>query len=188
MAEFVLKTTNLTKDYAGKKAVDDVSMQIERGSIYGFIGKNGAGKTTIIKAILNMLYLDGGSITVFGQDHLRAEREIKARLGVVMDYTFFAEDWTPDAVEHAVAPFYPAWEKETYQKLLKKFSLPASQIKFKDLSHGMKTKLTTAAALSHGSSTNRPPRSALLQKRIFTAISLLLRVTKQRFLYRTAWA
>jgi len=115
----------------------------------GLVGKNGAGKTTIIKAILNMLSLGGGAISVFGQDHLLAEREIKARLGVVMDYTFFAETWTLNAVERAVAPFYPAWDAAAYRKLLGKFSLnPKSKVG--DLSRGMKMKLTAAVALSHG--------------------------------------
>jgi len=115
----------------------------------GLVGRNGAGKTTIIKAILNMIRLSGGSVAVFGQDHLQAEREIKARIGVVMDYTFFVESWTLNAVERAVAPFYPAWDTEAYWKLLKKFSLNPSS-KFGDLSRGMKMKLTTAVALSHG--------------------------------------
>ena len=128
----------------------DVSFELPEGFVMGLVGRNGAGMTTIIKAILNMISLNGGLISVFGQDHLRAEREIKARIGVVMDYTFFAENWTTDAVERAVAPFYPTWEKETYRKLLKKFSLPGSEIRFKDFSRGMKTKLTAAVALSHG--------------------------------------
>ncbi|MDR0310152.1 MAG: ABC transporter ATP-binding protein [Acidobacteriota bacterium] len=129
--------------------LEDVSFDLPEGFVMGLVGKNGAGKTTIIKSILNMLRLNDGSISVFGRDHLEAEREIKARIGVVMDYTFFVEDWTPDAVERAVAPFYPAWEKETYRKLLVKFSINPKK-KIKELSRGMKMKLTTAVALSHG--------------------------------------
>ena len=125
------------------------SFDLPEGFVMGLVGRNGAGKTTLIKAILNMLILDGGTITVFGKDHLKAEREIKARIGVVMDYSFFAENWNPPDVEKAVAPFYPTWEKKTYRTLLEKFSLnPQSRVK--ELSRGMKTKLSLAVALSHG--------------------------------------
>jgi len=145
----ILSLRGVTKRFS-TFTLKDVSFDLPEGFVMGLVGKNGAGKTTIIKAILNMLSLSGGSITVFGQDHLRAEREIKARLGVVMDYTFFSEHWSLNAVERAVAPFYPAWEKETYRKLLKKFSLLNPEVKVRDLSRGMKMKLTTAVALSRG--------------------------------------
>jgi ABC-2 type transport system ATP-binding protein len=144
----ILSLRGVTKRFSAF-TLKDVSFDLPEGFVMGLVGKNGAGKTTIIKAILNMISLNGGSIEVFGQDHLASEREIKARIGVVMDYTFFVEDWTLDAVERAVAPFYPSWDAETYRKLLKKFSLnPKSKVG--NLSRGMKMKLATAAALSHG--------------------------------------
>jgi len=143
----ILSLRGVTK-YFSAFTLKDVSFDLPEGFVMGLVGKNGAGKTTIIKAILNMLSI-GGSISVFGQDHLRAEREIKARIGVVMDYTFFAETWTLNAVERAVAPFYAAWDAKTYRKLLRKFSLdPESKVS--ELSRGMKMKLTAAVALSHG--------------------------------------
>jgi len=144
----ILSLRGITKRFSAF-TLKEVSFDLPEGFVMGLVGRNGAGKTTIIKAILNMLSLNGGSISVLGQDHLRAEREIKARLGVVMDYTFFAEDWSLDAVERAVSPFYPAWEKEAYRKLLGKFSLNPKN-KVRELSRGMKMKLTTAVALSHG--------------------------------------
>ena len=144
----ILSLRDVTKRFS-TFTLDKVSFDLPEGFVMGLVGRNGAGKTTIIKAIINMLSLNGGSIAVFGQDHLQAEREIKARLGVVMDYTFFAEYWTCKAVERAVAPFYPAWEKETYRKLLGKFSINPNS-KVGELSRGMKMKLTTAVALSHG--------------------------------------
>ena len=144
----ILSLRGVTKRFPAF-ALKDVSFDLPEGFVMGLVGKNGAGKTTIIKAILNMLFIDGGSIAVFGQDHLSTEREIKMRLGVVMDYTFFVEDWTLIGVERAIAPFYPAWDNETYRKLLKKFLLnPKSKVK--ELSRGMKMKLTAAVALSHG--------------------------------------
>jgi len=144
----ILSLRGVTKRFPAF-TLKDVSFDLPKGFVMGLVGRNGAGKTTIIKAILNMLSLNGGSIEVFGQDHLLAEREIKARIGVVMDSSFFMEEWTLDGVERAIAPFYPAWENLTYRKLLRKFSLTHSR-KVKELSLGMKKKLSMAVALSRG--------------------------------------
>jgi ABC-2 type transport system ATP-binding protein len=72
----------------------------------GFIGQNGAGKTTTIKLVLNMLTADNGSIKVFGKDHLLYEQEIKERIGVVMDYPFYVDEWSLSDVERSLLPFY----------------------------------------------------------------------------------
>ena len=144
----ILELREVTKRFSSF-SLWKASFDLPEGFVMGLVGRNGAGKTTLIKAILNMIILDGGAITVFGQDHLKAEREIKARIGVVMDYSFFAENWNPMDVEKAVAPFYSGWEKKTYRTLLEKFSLNPG-IKVKELSRGTKTKLSLAVALSHG--------------------------------------
>ena len=72
--EYVIETKDLTKQFPNKLAVDHVSMHIRRGDIYGFIGKNGAGKTTAMKLILGLLYPTEGSITLFGSNKLNQER------------------------------------------------------------------------------------------------------------------
>ena len=128
----------------------DVSFSLPRGFVMGFIGPNGAGKTTVIKLILNMLVRDSGSIRVFDQDNLLAEQEIKERIGIVMDETFYVDAWTLKDVGMALKPFYRKWSGERYAALLRKFDLDPAK-KVKDLSRGMKMKLMIAAALSHES-------------------------------------
>ena len=75
MEEYIIETNNLTKKFPGKVAVDHVNMHIKRGDIYGFIGRNGAGKTTAMKLILGLLKPNEGEITLFGSKDLNAQRK-----------------------------------------------------------------------------------------------------------------
>jgi ABC-2 type transport system ATP-binding protein len=129
-------------------ALQDVGFTLPGGFIMGFIGPNGAGKTTTIKLILNMLARDGGDIQVFGQDNLANEREIKERVGVVLDQPFYVDEWRLTDAGNALRPFYRRWDTGKYKKLLGEFGLDPKK-KIKDLSRGMKMKLMVAAALSH---------------------------------------
>lgn len=83
-----LEVSHLTKDYGSFK-LDDVSFTVPSGTIMGLIGENGAGKSTTIKCILNMLHRDGGTITVFGRDNQAEERAVKEQIGVVLDECLF---------------------------------------------------------------------------------------------------
>jgi ABC-2 type transport system ATP-binding protein len=143
----ILTVSNLSKRFKNF-TLDGVSFSLPKGYIMGFIGPNGAGKTTTIKLILNMLKKDGGTIRVFGKDHEESEREIKERIGVVMDNPFYVEDWTLRTVGKSLSPFYQNWNGNKYESLLSGFSLDPKK-KVKELSRGMKMKLMIAAALSH---------------------------------------
>jgi ABC-2 type transport system ATP-binding protein len=131
-----------------KFSLQNISFSLPKGYIMGFIGQNGAGKTTTIKLVLNMLTADNGSIKVFGKDHLLYEQEIKERIGVVMDYPFYVDEWSLSDVERSLLPFYAKWDSKKYNYLLHQFSLDAKK-KVKELSRGMKMKLMIAVALSH---------------------------------------
>ena len=143
----MLEVKNLSKKFK-EFSLDDVSFNLQTGFIMGFIGPNGAGKTTTIKLILNMLSKDSGSIKVFGRDNIESEREIKERVGVVMDNPFYVDDWKVSEVEKALSPFYQGWDAQKFSKLLSEFSINP-QKKVKELSRGMKMKLMIASALSH---------------------------------------
>ncbi|MDR0885836.1 MAG: ABC transporter ATP-binding protein [Clostridiales Family XIII bacterium] len=143
----ILEVNHLSKRL-GTFALDDVSFALPQGFIMGFIGENGAGKTTTIKLMLNMLAKDKGEIKIFGQEHLQYEREIKERIGVVMDSPYYVDAWTMLDIEHAVSSFYSKWDHSRYMNLLEHFSLePKKQLKA--LSRGMKMKLMVAVALTH---------------------------------------
>ena len=143
----VLEINNITKDYK-KFKIDNISFNLPKGYIMGFIGANGEGKTTTIKLILNMIKRDSGEIKVFGLDNIREEERIKEQIGVVFDECYYLEDWTINDVEKAVSMFYKNWNSSIYEKYLKEFNL-ARDKKVKDLSRGMRMKLMIAVAFSH---------------------------------------
>ena len=129
-------------------SLKNVSFGLEKGYIMGFVGKNGAGKTTTIKLMLNMLKVDSGYIKIFGRAHDKDAAIIKEDLGIVMDKSYFVDEWTLKEVENAVAPFYKHWNKSKYKNLLESFGLDINK-KVKELSKGMNMKLMIAVALSH---------------------------------------
>lgn len=80
--DYILQTHGLTKMFSGKKAVDSLDMKIQRGDIYGFIGKNGAGKTTLIRMVVGLAKPSSGSIELFGSKNLLKQR---SKLGTVIE-------------------------------------------------------------------------------------------------------
>ena len=142
----LLEVSHLTKDYGSFK-LDDVSFTLPGGTILGLIGENGAGKSTTIKCILNLIRRDGGDITVFGLDNLEQERAVKARIGVVLDESTFHDSLTASQVGKILSRLYPSWDGALYQSYLEKFGL-AGKKQVKAFSKGMKMKLSIAAAFS----------------------------------------
>lgn len=143
----ILEVHNLCKQYPGFR-LQDVSFSIQPGRIMGMIGKNGAGKSTTLKAILNMVHPEQGTVTMFQMDFYAHEKACKQHVGVVfggIDYYPFKKLATITAVTRR---FYAHWDETRYQAYLQRFGLD-EQKKFKDLSNGMKVKYLLALALSH---------------------------------------
>ena len=126
--------------------LDRVSFQVPKGRIVGFIGENGAGKSTTINLILNELKRDGGTVELLGRDP--ADPAARTEVGVVFDACNFPEVFTPRDVERVLSGVYPAWDGEAYRGYLKRFGLPEKK-RVKALSKGMKMKLAISAALAH---------------------------------------
>jgi len=142
-----LEIRNLRKSYKGF-CLRDVSFTVPAGTITGLVGANGAGKTTIIKLILNLVRREGGEISVFGREILAHEKEAKSRIGFVHETPAFVEDALLKDIAAAVAPYYPKWNRSLFRSLIGEFGLPLDK-KFKKLSHGMKMKFSLALALAH---------------------------------------
>ena len=143
----MLHVEALEKSYADFR-LDNISFDLPEGYIMGLIGPNGSGKTTTIKAILNMTEREGGKITVFGKDNIASEQEIKKDIGAVFDSSSFVDEWTMADVEKAYTLFYPAWDSEKYWSLLSRFRIGKTK-KVKELSKGMQMKLMLACAFSY---------------------------------------
>lgn len=123
----------------------DLSLTLPSGCIMGLVGENGAGKSTTIKLILDMLRKDSGSVTILGKDNVQL---VKEDIGVVMDEVGIPYCLNTRQVGKIMALSYKNWDQARYEALLKKLSLPEKK-PFKDFSRGMKMKLGIAIALSH---------------------------------------
>lgn len=142
----ILQVENLTKRYAGFE-LDHVSFSVPKGTIMGLIGENGAGKSTTINAILDLIRKDEGTVSFWGRD-LPGSKELKEDIGVVFDGVNFYGTLTPAKVGRIAGAAYRQWDGRLYQSYLDRFQLPADK-EIKSLSKGMKMKLSIAAALSH---------------------------------------
>ncbi len=141
-----LEISHLTKDYGAFK-LDDVSLTVPGGTIMGLIGENGAGKSTTIKCILNLIRRDEGTISVFGMDNLQQEREVKEQTGVVLDEVLFHDMLRPRQVGKILSGLYPNWDEALFTHYLEKFGLTGKKT-VKEFSRGMKMKLAIAAAFA----------------------------------------
>lgn len=135
---------NLSKTYE-KFKLGPNDFAIKKGFVTGFIGKNGMGKTTTIKALLSLINYDG---EIFLDDKKIEDLSYLQDVGLVMDDSFLGKDWTLDLVNEAMAIGYDRWDSKVYYEYLNKFELEREK-KVSDLSRGMKIKLMLAVALSH---------------------------------------
>ena len=145
--EAVLSVQNINKHYPGF-ALEDVSFSLAPNHIMGLIGKNGAGKSTTLKAILNMVSPESGSVTMFHKNFYHHEKECKQKVGVVFGGIDFYPLKKLSVITAVTRKFYTHWDEPRYQKYIRHFALDESR-KFKELSNGMKVKYLLALALSH---------------------------------------
>lgn len=145
--EHILEITGLNKSYPGF-SLQDISFALPDGCITGFIGKNGAGKTTTLKSILGLVPKISGTIKWFGMDLSSNEKEIKERIGIVLDDGGFYDELTLSEMKSIIASAYKSWSNDDYNMYLARFSLNPKQ-KISILSKGMRMKYALALALSH---------------------------------------
>ncbi len=143
----ILSVKGLTKHYPGF-TLRDVSFDLREGAVTGFIGRNGAGKSTTLKCLLNLVHPDAGQISFFGMDFAAHELECKARLGFVPGAFGSYAQKKLSAVAAVTAPFYPGWDGEMYRRCLARFALDENK-RVRELSAGMQVKFSLALALSH---------------------------------------
>lgn len=142
-----LEISNLTKQYDGF-CLDHININVKQGSIMGFIGENGAGKSTTIKSIINLVHPDEGNIEILGMHIKDNEIQIKEQIGVVFDECHFHESLRAGDINIFMSKIYSNWDEKVYYDYLKRFKLPVKKI-IKEYSRGMKMKLSIAVALSH---------------------------------------
>ena len=143
-----LEIRNLTKSFKDFR-LDNLNLTLPSGCIMGLIGENGAGKSTTIKLILDIIHKDSGSIKILGEDNEKNIKLSKEDIGVVMDEVGLPECLTAKQVGKVMKHTFKNWDQDEYDHLLTKFSIPDKK-QFKDFSRGMKMKLGIAIAMSHG--------------------------------------
>lgn len=134
-----------------------LNLDLEAGTVLGFIGPNGSGKTTTIQCLVGLLRADSGEMRIFGRSNDLNKSEWKLDIGYVGDIQVFYERWTGQRNLDFLSQFYPNWSEKRASELAKRFNLPLNK-RAKDLSTGNRVKLSLVAALAHS------PRLLLLDE------------------------
>ena len=143
----VLTVQGLRKKYSSF-ILEDVGFSLSEGKIMGLIGKNGAGKSTTLKSILNLVSPDNGKVEIFGKDFQKNEQVCKQEIGVVLGEIDFYKNKKIEDITRVTKRFYDKWDETAYEKYLVTFELNPKK-KISQLSSGMRVKYMIALALSH---------------------------------------
>lgn len=138
---------NISKKIKGKQILNNISLNIEKGRVYGFVGHNGCGKTMLFRAICNFINIDEGEIIVNGST-IKPEKEYPVKLGVIIEYPGFIDSYTGYKNLEYLASINNYIKKEDIDNVLKEVGLYEHRDeKVKKYSLGMKQKLGIAQAI-----------------------------------------
>ena len=146
MTASAVKVTGLDRTQ-GTFHLDSIDFELPTGLVMGFVGPNGSGKTTTIKALLGMLRPDSGTIELFDGETPGAA-STKERIGVVLDQPFVSPEWKVGSLTRRVGRFFTGWDGAVFRDLLERFRLDPSAV-VGTLSRGEGVKLSLAMALAH---------------------------------------
>jgi ABC-2 type transport system ATP-binding protein len=143
----VIRTDALTKKFRRLTAVDHVNLEVPEGALYALVGQNGAGKTTAIKILMNLIPATNGAAAVLGTDSRKIRGKSYTQIGYVSENQEIPEWMKVGALLGYLRDFYPTWDLTLEQSLVRQFDLPLDR-KIRTLSRGMKMKLALASALA----------------------------------------
>ena len=144
----IVRAINLSKRFKGPNTLDDLSLDVPEGSIFGLVGPNGAGKTTTIKVLMNMLKPTSGRAEVFGIDSRKLGPSEFASIGYVSENQELPDWMTLDQLLNYLRPFYPTWDDGLAKRMVHQFALPADR-QLRHLSRGMWMKVALVASLAY---------------------------------------
>jgi ABC-2 type transport system ATP-binding protein len=148
MTEYVLETKGLTKYFSNKAALESFNLKIPQGCICGFVGRNGAGKTTAIKLLLGFLEPTSGSSSLLGCDSMSLTPKIRQRIGYVTEGHRLFRGMTISRLEKFQKPFFKGkWDDKFFSEMIEYFELSKKQ-KIKHLSNGQRAQVSLALALT----------------------------------------
>jgi ABC-2 type transport system ATP-binding protein len=148
-SDYAIETQNLTKRYGSVEAVSALHLKVSRHRITGFLGRNGAGKSTTIRMLLGMTRPSEGSGRVLGRpiNDARENREIRRHVAFVGEDKGLYGYMTVEQLIRFTASFYTDWRPERAHSLQRRYELPSKR-KVRDLSKGMRTKIALLLALA----------------------------------------
>jgi len=148
MSDPVIEFKAVTKSFRRNHVLRNMSLQVERGQTFAFLGRNGAGKTTAIRMLLGLLNRDAGDIRVLGLDPTEQPLALRACVGYLAeDQTMYGWMRSTEMLSF-IAPFYPTWDHDLALKYAREFEVPL-QTKIKHLSKGQNVRLGLVLALAH---------------------------------------
>lgn len=146
-ADHVIETQDLTRYYNGKCVVDSLNLQVPRGCVFGFLGRNGSGKTTTIRMLLGLVQPTRGSSALFGTDSTQLTPALRARVGYLTEEHRVNMWMSVQENGHFQSQFYPQWNVKVFHSVLDHFHLKPDA-KAKDLSRGERAGLALALTLA----------------------------------------
>jgi ABC-2 type transport system ATP-binding protein len=145
----VVALRGLVKTYRKLEALRGLDLTVEPGQIYGFLGRNGAGKSTALRIVMGITRPSGGAVELFGRPVPGEDPLVRRRIGYVAQEQSFYGWMTPVMLGRFVAGFYPTWSDPEFGRLLRLLEVPLDR-KIQTFSGGMHAKLALAVALAHG--------------------------------------
>lgn len=150
MSKYVIETKNLTKQYGAGKSVDGLCLHVQKGRIYGLLGRNGAGKTTTMKMLLGLTAPTLGEVTIFGKPFRNNEKKLLPRIGSLIESPGFYPNLTATENLRIFAVLRGVPNNHAIRDALELVGLPYQDKKlFSQYSLGMKQRLAIALAIMH---------------------------------------
>ena len=144
----IVEIKNLSRTFGDLQALNDVSLDVQPGLVYGLVGANGAGKTTMIKHLLGLLRAKQGSVRVFGLDPVKNPVSVLQRIGYLSEQRDLPQWMKISELMRYTAAFHPTWDQSYADQLIERFELDPTK-KIKILSKGMRAQVGLIAAVAH---------------------------------------
>ena len=147
MTDTAIEIVNTTVRYGRVTAVKDVTLTVPRGSVYALLGRNGAGKSSLVRCLLGQRKADAGTIRAFGEDVWTARAALMQRIGVVSEEADAPPEMTPAQIARFCSRLYARWDQAEVDERLRRFEVPPNT-RFGALSKGQKKQALLALALA----------------------------------------
>ncbi len=133
--DYVIETDRVSRSFGRVTALRDQTLRVPRGGIYGFLGRNGSGKTTAIKILAGLVKPDGGSARVLGRTPFEFTLEDRQRVGYMSEKQVLPANFKVGKLMAFCAPFYPRWDHRLANRLMERFRIDPA-VRIRTLSQG----------------------------------------------------